>query len=491
MSATSSSPDLDDLESAFSNLTTNATPPRGLWTQFLLNLAAVSRENIQVREKIGRPRVLQGLIAFINDELESFPEGVEAALRCIGNACIDNDTVRQHVTDLHFRWAVRCLEHSLFYGWRLANLTVKVLYNICLDFAPASEQCYRDGVPIKLITLCYWNACNKLEDPLAIELLFWTSAHLPNLPDSPLHIGSDTLLEVLRLPPAHYRRLQGDLESPSTRESQDSLLSIDNYSMLLETTCTFLRDEQVQRGICQSGVLSSDLWALLYCNEEYMDVLCAIEVPDEEIKLLMPLSTSLTWILSDISAKPEFVASNDVRSDWVKANVIERIAEWRGFNNRLYTAACQVLGNMLWVRKDQPETPNMRSVEEDVSWLVEQREIQRGLFQHIYDASRNPDLLHSAAGLLLQLARPSARVREEIVNSEGAESSLDMLCRHENQQIQQDGIKLLRALGQDNAAVQQRFAELAQAAVAKAAANAEAANADGDAQTVQNTEVPG
>ena len=85
-------------------------------------------------------------------------------------------------------------------------------------------------------------------------------------------------------------------------------------------------------------------------------------------------------------------------------------------SSRAVNAACQILGNFLWAVPLESSSPYV---------------LDAGLhvpLWHIMSTSDSADLMHSSAGLLIQLARPSEQVREVIGSSEGAYDALSKLC---------------------------------------------------------------
>ncbi|KAK3050134.1 hypothetical protein LTR09_008523 [Extremus antarcticus] len=456
MTPSSSAGDLDlgDLEKALITISSGPTLPLNETVQSLRLLADASRHDEEIRKRLGETKSLQGLTAIVGYGNDNPHEVVDAALRCIGNACIDNDTARENVTAIGFEWAERRLKCGFYGELATADLTIKALYNICLDYEPAQQQCFRDDIHAGLVFLCEAHPDSELEAyPLLFQLLFWICSHREALKDAAPLDGHGThesaiVTTLLRLP-AMYKEL----------------LEPDEWAMLYETCLVYLRDTEVQQGVVQRNE-ASEVWKLLVCNEEFVDPYPqARDV--EDVKLLIPISTSLIWILSDVAALPEFAKHNTVRSSWIESNVVQWIEVGPGSsNNRLYTAACQVLGNVLWATK----------APEDFSYLVDERGLHDALLRNMNRL--DAELLHASAGVVLQLARPSVELRERIASSKWAEVMLEHLCRHENPQIQQDGMRLLRALGQTNAAIQTRFAELAREVVANASAGAEAADAD-------------
>lgn len=67
------------------------------------------------------------------------------------------------------------------------------------------------------------------------------------------------------------------------------------------------------------------------------------------------------------------------------------------------------------------------------------------------------EALHSIAGVLIQLSRPSIRARRLIGQSDSALTAVEHLSRHTRLEIRQDCIKLLKALGKDCRENQTKF----------------------------------
>ena len=122
------------IEEAIQQLLNPSTDASNI-TSATTTLAAASRSTPSVRQKLADPNVLERLIKHIEDPLEP-SSSPTAALRCIGNACIDNDDARETVTNLGFTWARKRLQSS---DTEIRNLTILVLVNVCMDYEPCTE----------------------------------------------------------------------------------------------------------------------------------------------------------------------------------------------------------------------------------------------------------------------------------------------------------------------------------------------------------------
>ena len=428
---------LDDIEEAMKELHLHANDTTQA-SQAVSVLADASKWNINTRQQLADPKVLRLLVDLIDCNLNDSLETVDVALRCIGNACIDNDAAREEITRIRFSWAIRCFQTGDSRDCLLPNLTTKVLYNICSDYEPAQQQCFREHVHYGLIQLCANSTASLGEDrtlliELVIELLFWICSH--KQPDSTTNdpLPTVVLTYLLSLP-----NLRGHT------------LHVDESAMLLETALLFLRDAQTQQQVIETQQLDQ-VWQMLTTNERKIAALQVLDSNDDA-KLLAPLSASLIWCLSDIAASPEFGRSYNLNSQWMRENVIDTIRHM-GLTAKanIANAACQILGNLLWPLKEP----------ESFSHLVEGDKLHVPLLKLLVVDDDDADFLHATTGLLVQLSRASVEVRTLIGSDKSTRPALQNLCRHEKPELKQDGIKLLRALGKDCSANQERFKELA------------------------------
>ncbi|KAK4570480.1 hypothetical protein LTR86_002560 [Recurvomyces mirabilis] len=435
--------DMEVLDRAVQSLTLGTTSTTG-GTKALEALAQSSRTDLESRARLAQPEILRNLITVIDSGLDHSVEVAELGLRCIGNACIDNDDAQTTVTQSGFTWASRCLASE---DTDLAWLTVKVLYNICSDHDGAQQQCYQDYIHYPLIRL-YTNIDSAREEDrsLLIDLLFWVSgqrdAVLEGTPDL---IRYEILVDLVSLSSLH-----------------GSILETEDLATLLEITLTFFRDSAVQDQIVECGLVKSVWQEFISCEKRSQQ-------SSEAHEVLRPLSSSLLWCLSDIAAKENFSQHYNMQNDLIMhlCNTIstgrtgadgsagapsstEQRAEH--ISDRSIAAACQVIGNLI------------RKLDENiVAELVTKRKLHEGLWQRIItpEDDSDHDIEHSIAGLLVQLSRPSAEVRDTIGRDTNAHDALARLCQSQTPQVKQDGIRLLRALGKDCSSNQERFGRLA------------------------------
>ncbi|KAK5718752.1 hypothetical protein LTR15_008486 [Elasticomyces elasticus] len=425
------------------------------YTGALSTLAAASKEYPEVRTQLATPEILKTLVQAAEAGLSDSLETTVAALRCIGNACIDDDVARSVVATNGFSWAILCLNSN---DDKIRWLTVKVLYNICSDHETAQQQCYHDRVHLPLITICTSPfVLHSEETTILIDLLFWITGHKEALPAEDLTpMSDDDILRLLMLP---YYNL--------------GTTTVEDFATLVEISLTFLRDSAVQDRIVKAQRVA------------YVWQIVSDENGTEYKELLKPLSTSLMWCLSDMAAHEAFDQHYSLDSGFIdgllfiiesggeeRGPLLEDVFEQQGLGDQLLrearttrqidadedfgpvsardcAAACQIVGNLVRV-----------SPADDVSLLV----LERGVHKKLWDMVANgglmddDDVLHSIAGFLIQLTRPSIKVRERMgYDNQWAEEALKILCQHATPEIRQDGIRLLRALGKDCPLNQQHF----------------------------------
>lgn len=409
----------------------------------ITTLAKHSKGDPTVRQKLANPAVLKILVDAIECSLNDNLETVDLALRCIGNACIDNDDAREHITDLGFSWALQCIDNRITEDLSIRMLAAKVLYNVCNDYEPAQRQCFKTHVHYQLISLVPIWLQNEYADEraLLIELLFWISSHKPPA-------GSSTTSD----------KLPGSLSThllTTIPRSFSAIIAHDlaDYAIMLEIVSTFIRDPKEQVEIILSRRVQL-VWNMLVFNEARIAELDKDRQEDQ--KLLVPLSTSLMWCLSDMAANPAFSRHYDISDTWIMREILATISPASIRESpRTLAAAYQIFGNLLWLSKD------IASFER----LVTQEHLGSCTLDFL-SKSNDVEVLHAAAGVLLQLCRTSPDAQELIGRDEQALPALLRLCRHENPGIKQDGVRLLQALGRDCQANQMRFAALAEEVVA-------------------------
>ena len=480
------------------------------FTNAATSLASLSREQETARNRLASKEVLQRLLQILSTESKTVDreEYFATILRCVGNACVSNPEACQTVTDHKFGW-VKAFLQGFPCHWTTSSedecvsfpmpsvgtrdMAVKVLYNICSQSEEAQKQCYHDDIHALVIEAMFDNQHfgGEVADDvlsLTVDLLLWITSHHKEL--ASLEGDTERTLGL-----AERRGLKTEawywlVKSPLICMDR---LDVDDWASLLETCLVYLRDP-----LCHNGLITWELvqvvWYILENNERKIE---AIEDNEEDKKLLVALSTSLIWVLSDVAATAEFATAYAGASANVLAlaagfqevpvlqQLIDDLSKIIGTGEvqphdatgdkstspvtdeslRLTTAACQVIGNLL--HHLVPKTGTVPAT-------VQQAQLHKRLFT-LMAVSDSADFLHSAAGLLIQLSRPSVEAREEIANDSNALDAIKRLGQHTMQELNQDALMLMRALGKDTPATQERLKELAGEVMATVAETQKAA----------------
>ncbi|KAI7356110.1 hypothetical protein KC336_g22233, partial [Hortaea werneckii] len=265
------------------------------------SLADQSRKSEEIRQSLAELPVQQKLIQIITANLATNPEATLAALRCLGNSCIDNDTARSNLSspssssssnpqehhNHHLHWAESSLQSP---NPEIRWTTVKVLYNLCTDHEESQQQLYRTrGVWYALVHLLVSPKTLHLphleengqenenggvtvtpeERTLLLDLLFWITgqkAKIDQQEPPPSQDGQveDDMSSSSSLPPAGvlgkilllpYLYKNDNLCNPSSStteaeaEGEGEENDLDEYATALEITLAFLRDPNIQEEI--------------------------------------------------------------------------------------------------------------------------------------------------------------------------------------------------------------------------------------------------
>jgi hypothetical protein len=488
------------------------------------SLAKLSREEETVRNRLASKNVLNRLVEILMTHPRTLPAAdlLAATLRCVGNACVSNpeacETVAEHKFDWYYTFLVpktcnlrqsnKSPDHTPGAdGWTLhqdsphwdtppaevRELTIKVLYNICSQSEEAQKLCYIGGVDIQIFKVLDDYDSSPVENPsLAIDLIFWVTSHHREL-------AKDVDAKKTHSAGRYTDVLFGEhwiIVLRATCMLWDQV-DVEDYATLLESTLVFLRDPAAFEEIQGKVQNLSIIWRILTCIERKIH---EAEGDAEGVKLLAALSTSLTWIISDITAATGFayqaithqreklnIFLEDLsqlltsgvalsrahwsNSDWLSVPA-DKVVD--GDALRLTSAACQICGNTL----------HSLALSEDSGeqlLAIQDRRIYQRLFS-LMTTCDNADFMHSAAGFLIQLSRPSPEVRAAIAGDNNALAAIRRLGQHPMQQLNQDALMLMRALGKDTPSVQEKLKELAGEVMATVAETQKAA---ADAQTEQ------
>jgi hypothetical protein len=418
-------------------------------------LAQRSKVDATLRSALGHLNVLEALVELFEKDIDQNWELIDAALRCIGNACADYDDARAIITDLGFEWATKCL----WSGRKEAlALVTSVIYNIINDFEPAQKECCEYGVDHALLQHCDLSSeevDNNLISTL-VDVLFLITAHLPagdmGIDKSLSEKGMETLFAL-------------PLHCIATKD-------VEGVAESVEVMLPFLRDTTVQLQTLRRKQIKHIL-EILEKLDQFAEQLNS-EGPGsaEDGKLVVPLCSSITWCLSDIAALPEFVMWYRLQDESIEellaridgaGQVVEGGADPSVHipSRVALNAACQMIGNWLWSLTEGWATRSPETTKPyELATLVEQRALHHAVFSAILWPAvpgKTSDLLFSAAGLLIHLTRSSTRGQEIIGSDDQAVPALEILCRHPMEQVKHEGIRLLKALCIGNEENKTRF----------------------------------
>lgn len=271
----------------------------------------------------------------------------------------------------------------------------------------------------------------------------------------------DLLLSI-----CEHRQAGDELKDEASRERVLDLVlllrgkyyDVDALATVVEVVLLYLRDEVEQRKFIEAGVVRK-VWEVLVeveariANEETQGE----REGEENVRLLVPVAVSLTWCLSDMAAVDIFAERYGNRSELIQGAVFDAIksaarADAPIARPRLVSAACQILGNLLWsVRDKDPSTYDVDVMDLD---------LHRGAIA-IATTFGDAETLHSVAGLLIHLCWHSDEYTSRLCGDEQLSSVLRRLCKHDVKEVRQGGMKLLQLLGKDDAAVREEYSGLA------------------------------
>ncbi|KAI7163517.1 hypothetical protein KC349_g1322 [Hortaea werneckii] len=319
------------------------------------SLADQSRKSEEIRQTLAELPVQQKLIQIITTNLATDSEATLAALRCLGNGCIDNDTARSNLTtpssthtqgiNQHLDWAESSLQSP---NREIRWTTVKVLYNLCTDHEESQQQLYRTrGVWYALLHLLVSPDTFHLPSPeenrnetkdgkktvtpeertLLIDLLFWITGQKAKIdqqeqgdrtPERGTSSPPSAVLGKVLLLPYVY-----NLSNPSS-STEGEEVDLDEYATTLEITLTFLRDPSVQGELVRRKWVEP-VWRVFLdvegklCESERVlegagegmgestgEMVMMTTMQQQQQQLLRPLVSSWTWCLSDIAAQEGF-----------------------------------------------------------------------------------------------------------------------------------------------------------------------------------------
>lgn len=457
-------PDLD-FDGAVHLLHQHSNEPQGA-KEAITFLAEAGSKSSTDRERLADPAVVTSLLALLDASLTNPSQPSPATLptiRCIGNAVHSSNEARQIITDHGFSWfpkSFTAAQDDSDFKLRAFH----ALYNICLDFEPAQKRCYEEHLHEDLLRL--W--VNLYQDP-PNEFLEWFEQF------------GELLLSVCE------KRGKGDgVRDDVTREFVLDFTLIlrgrfheggaEDVATAVELVLIYLRDESEHEKFTEQGLIGK-VWRVLMDVEDYI-LNPSLNDHTEAQRLMPPLSTSLTWCLSDIAAHPKFAEYYGKDSEFIHSDIFDAI---KRSDYRLVGAACQVLGNMLWSLKDTD--PSAYSID------VMDADLHKGLLDSV-TGDAEATALHSVVGLLMQLCRHSEEYKARLCGDPRLSSVLSILCESDSKEVRQGGMKLLQLLGKDDPAIREEYAGLAKRVMESLMAEQSPSQANPGQQNTSVVEIP-
>ncbi|KZF22795.1 ARM repeat-containing protein [Xylona heveae TC161] len=286
------------------------------------------------------------------------------SLRLIGNSCADTDDNRIRVVQSNYLIPLM----DLLRNPALLRIAIPVIYNICIDFEPASHQAAENGLAYALAR---------------------TLVETPNITALPIFTYIIQLFELIGSSPRGP-----DMSPESTVVTLFWLAStpeteLDDFVAIVNAAASFLENVKFQRQLILTRSVETSLSFLV---ESYSRFTPDGETPSEQddtTKQLSQMRGNLIRALSDISYLPEFSQAYPLDSP-----LIGSLRMWLSVSQiQLQLCACVMLGNV--ARSD------------DVCrTMVHEFRVQDPLV-NILETSNDTQLLHAAAGFLKNLAIPA------------------------------------------------------------------------------------
>ncbi|RMJ26890.1 GTP binding protein [Aspergillus sp. HF37] len=312
----------------------------------------------QWRAPYGRAGVLDFFLRLLaSSESPGSCEVLLHALRLVGNSCADTDENRQIVVDGNYtRAIIRHVQNPA-----LVHVVIPVMYNICVDFAPAQSQLAENRLAYILVKLIRDGAVQ--DDALldfSYELIEFTvqDAHA----DQGIAQSPDGTLSLL-------------VELAGGKD-----LSLSQLSSLASCLAAYLERKRFQ-DVCISNRMVDRVLSVL---ERSFSIDGARD--PENIQSLVQLQLKINQCLAEVSASPLFLEVYPLDSP-----LTQTLKSWLSASeDQLQVCSCVMLGNL--ARSD-----------EVCETMVRDLDIHTELIS-ILKGDAKAAVLHSALGFLKNLA---------------------------------------------------------------------------------------
>ena len=438
-----------DFDAALHSLQTQNRDPEAV-NKAITTLGTSSSTSANSRERLADPDTLQTLLNILDTSLtnpDHPPSTSLEALRCIGNAAINNDSARQVISDHGFGWTGPIFSPERD-DVKLKTVAFNCLYNICCDFEPAQRRCCRQGVWEDVLGWYFEHFVKGEEGAVGghervtsmfCDFLLWVCSKREE--GDELRKGDESRRRLVELPHILRERDTG----------------VEDFATAVEVALTSVRDAKEQERIIKKKMLEK-VWIVLEDVEGYVTT-AEQDGEEEDVKLLVPMSTSLTWCLSDMATSKDFTDPHAFQPTLFGGRVFSAIkqcapsaASASKGDLRLASTACQVLGNMLWSAKEAMQSNH------DISAVY--TELHDALLT-LLGTVKDVEVLHSGTGMLIQMCRHADEYRANLAGDARLEPALEGMCESESKEVRQGGMKLLQLLGKEDEGVRERFAGLA------------------------------
>ncbi|KAK6431923.1 hypothetical protein LTR95_011914 [Oleoguttula sp. CCFEE 5521] len=462
-------------------------------------LANLSRTSADTRKALADHDVIKRLMDAVAVpillELPKHQTTAIAILRCLGNACYDDEDseidsqVASYIVEFGFEWMhhLPCTKESNGRDATVSIMALRVLNNVTTLSSAVPTRMAADNLDNWLIDTLASSmlpaedglvtyACSLLASIYGLDVRssLITPERLNQLLSlaaqyacDPIHgVMTAERLFVISSSVCNYLNRDAQKQQIVDLGLQDKVWDLFVLVDRLSQAPADARDAQSKRGaILRRNLFEGDgsIWdASMELFKPDPALLKAPQSSDEESEIPTFTQAQLlqfVWLLSDLAAVPSFAPTG--LEDPLMQKVTQLLAPPSGSSvhgvskvspYRL-TAACQILGNVL-------HNGEWRSA----ASLVQRDRIHVHLVSDLLETAHD-EYRHAGASLLCQLTRSSTAVREELALSPDMAGVCSMLARHPNPQLRADALQLIKALGRASPVTMDMYAPLLQEAV--------------------------
>ncbi|THY20107.1 hypothetical protein D6D02_02021, partial [Aureobasidium pullulans] len=370
-----------------------------------LQILADSSANPELRSRMQDVSFQQLLSLFsglaVSSEEESSDQTLwRNLLRCIGNMIADNDSRRSEmVTDPIYLKTLNTFltaNSNTPEAMALTDTAIKVLFNLCTDYTPAQQECFRQNTHRSLI-YC-------LDSRLSTDDGVWGLA---------LDLTCMIVEHKAELKPSED---YPDFEINAPRLLRLPLADVDATAFLdaLTLVAAHLLDKDFVQGIVKHKQIEH-IWKLLKRTEHRM--LSDREAEDEEDyneKQYLQCQLVLSQGLADMTALPLYNEKYDTSDPFIQSLYSQTIPTSTDPSSRspVAPAACLILGNLI--------------ISDEAAITLAPHVPIKDLFAEL-GRSNDSAFLNAASGLLRHLSTPMQNREQYFANTEYLRSTQRLL----------------------------------------------------------------